>query len=148
MENRSQNAQRVGCFRVIEISMSPRDRSRISSMTKQPEQVCERSNARTRQGKIGIAFIHIYSSTISPLEPRRRGACRRSPDQLGHASLATTGIYLKASPIHGERRYMRSRLPNFFQERNPENSSKLHIHTYENFKYLLLLSIFHTISRR
>jgi integrase/recombinase XerD len=34
-------------------------------------------------------------------------------DQLGHASLATTGIYLKASPNHRREAYMRSKLPNF-----------------------------------
>jgi integrase/recombinase XerD len=34
-------------------------------------------------------------------------------DQLGHVSLATTGIYLKASPNHRREAYMRSRLPNF-----------------------------------
>jgi integrase len=34
-------------------------------------------------------------------------------DQLGHASLATTGIYLKASPKHRREAYMRSRLPSF-----------------------------------
>jgi integrase len=34
-------------------------------------------------------------------------------DQLGHASLATTGIYLKASPNHRRETYMRSRLSNF-----------------------------------
>lgn len=33
-------------------------------------------------------------------------------DQLGHASLATTGIYLKASPNHRREAYMRSRLSN------------------------------------
>jgi integrase/recombinase XerD len=34
-------------------------------------------------------------------------------DQLGHVSLATTGIYLKASPNHRREAYMRSMLPNF-----------------------------------
>jgi integrase/recombinase XerD len=34
-------------------------------------------------------------------------------DQLGHASLATTGIYLKASPNHRREAYMRSKLPVF-----------------------------------
>jgi integrase/recombinase XerD len=34
-------------------------------------------------------------------------------DQLGHASLATTGIYLKASPNHRREAYMRSKLPSF-----------------------------------
>jgi integrase/recombinase XerD len=34
-------------------------------------------------------------------------------DQLGHASLATTGIYLKASPNHRREAYMRSRLSSF-----------------------------------
>lgn len=34
-------------------------------------------------------------------------------DQLGHASLATTGIYLKASPKHRREAYMRSKLPIF-----------------------------------
>jgi len=34
-------------------------------------------------------------------------------DQLGHASLATTGIYLKASPNHRRDAYMRSNLSNF-----------------------------------
>ena len=33
-------------------------------------------------------------------------------DQLGHASLATTGIYLKASPNHRREAYMRSKLSN------------------------------------
>jgi integrase/recombinase XerD len=32
-------------------------------------------------------------------------------DQLGHVSLATTGIYLKASPNHRREAYMRSKLP-------------------------------------
>jgi integrase/recombinase XerD len=34
-------------------------------------------------------------------------------DQLGHASLATTGVYLKVSPNHRREAYMRSRLPGF-----------------------------------
>ena len=34
-------------------------------------------------------------------------------DQLGHASLATTGIYLKVSPNHRREAYMRSKLPGF-----------------------------------
>jgi integrase/recombinase XerD len=34
-------------------------------------------------------------------------------DQLGHASLATTGIYLKASPNHRRESYLRSSLSNF-----------------------------------
>lgn len=34
-------------------------------------------------------------------------------DQLGHASLATTGIYLKASPKHRRETYMRSSLSDF-----------------------------------
>ncbi len=34
-------------------------------------------------------------------------------DQLGHASLATTGIYLKASPNHRREAYMRSKLSSF-----------------------------------
>ena len=34
-------------------------------------------------------------------------------DQLGHASLATTGIYLKASPNHRREAYMRSGLSSF-----------------------------------
>jgi integrase len=34
-------------------------------------------------------------------------------DQLGHASLATTGIYLKVSPKHRREAYMRSKLPSF-----------------------------------
>jgi integrase/recombinase XerD len=34
-------------------------------------------------------------------------------DQLGHASLATTGIYLKASPNHRREAYMRSGMANF-----------------------------------
>jgi integrase len=33
-------------------------------------------------------------------------------DQLGHASMATTGIYLKVSPNHRTEAYMRSKLPN------------------------------------
>jgi integrase/recombinase XerD len=37
-------------------------------------------------------------------------------DQLGHVSLATTGIYLKASPNHRLEAYMRSRLPKFLAE--------------------------------
>ncbi len=40
-------------------------------------------------------------------------------DQLGHASLATTGIYLKASPNHRREAYMRSRLSNFLAEETP-----------------------------
>ena len=34
-------------------------------------------------------------------------------DQLGHASLATTGIYLKVSPKHRREAYLRSSLSNF-----------------------------------
>jgi integrase/recombinase XerD len=34
-------------------------------------------------------------------------------DQLGHVSLATTGIYLKASPNHRREAYLRSGLSNF-----------------------------------
>jgi integrase/recombinase XerD len=37
-------------------------------------------------------------------------------DQLGHASLATTGIYLKASPNHRREAYMRSKLSNILAE--------------------------------
>jgi integrase len=40
-------------------------------------------------------------------------------DQLGHASLATTGIYLKASPNHRREAYMRSRLPSFLAGEKP-----------------------------
>ena len=40
-------------------------------------------------------------------------------DQLGHASLATTGIYLKASPNHRRETYMRSRLSNFLAGEKP-----------------------------
>jgi integrase len=36
-------------------------------------------------------------------------------DQLGHASLATTGIYLKASPNHRRDAYMRSGLSNWMK---------------------------------
>jgi integrase len=36
-------------------------------------------------------------------------------DQLGHASLATTGIYLKVSPKHRREAYMRSKLSNFLE---------------------------------
>jgi integrase len=34
-------------------------------------------------------------------------------DQLGHASLATTSIYLKAQPNHRRDAYMRSKMPSF-----------------------------------
>jgi len=40
-------------------------------------------------------------------------------DQLGHASLATTGIYLKVSPNHRREAYMRSRLPGFLAGEKP-----------------------------
>jgi integrase/recombinase XerD len=40
-------------------------------------------------------------------------------DQLGHASLATTGIYLKASPNHRREAYMRSNLSNFLAGAKP-----------------------------
>lgn len=40
-------------------------------------------------------------------------------DQLGHASLATTGIYLKASPNHRREAYMRSGMANFLAEEKP-----------------------------
>ena len=40
-------------------------------------------------------------------------------DQLGHASLATTGIYLKASPNHRREAYMRSRLSSFLGGEKP-----------------------------
>jgi integrase/recombinase XerD len=40
-------------------------------------------------------------------------------DQLGHASLATTGIYLKASPNHRRETYIRSRLSNFLAGEKP-----------------------------
>jgi integrase len=40
-------------------------------------------------------------------------------DQLGHASLATTGIYLKASPNHRREAYMRSRLSNCLAGETP-----------------------------
>jgi integrase/recombinase XerD len=40
-------------------------------------------------------------------------------DQLGHASLATTGIYLKASPNHRREAYMRSKLPGFLAGEKP-----------------------------
>jgi integrase/recombinase XerD len=39
-------------------------------------------------------------------------------DQLGHASLATTGIYLKVSPNHRREAYMRSKLPGFLNGRH------------------------------
>jgi len=41
-------------------------------------------------------------------------------DQLGHASLATTGIYLKASPNHRREAYMRSKLSNLLEGKRPE----------------------------
>ncbi len=40
-------------------------------------------------------------------------------DQLGHASLATTGVYLKASPKHRREAYMRSKLSNFLAGEKP-----------------------------
>jgi integrase/recombinase XerD len=40
-------------------------------------------------------------------------------DQLGHASLTTTGIYLKASPNHRRETYMRSRLSSFLGGEKP-----------------------------
>lgn len=40
-------------------------------------------------------------------------------DQLGHTSLATTGIYLKASPNHRREAYMRSGMANFFAGEKP-----------------------------
>jgi integrase len=40
-------------------------------------------------------------------------------EQLGHASLATTGIYLKASPNHRREAYMRSKLPSFLAGDKP-----------------------------
>ena len=40
-------------------------------------------------------------------------------DQLGHASLATTGIYLKASPNHRREAYIRSGLSNLLAEKTP-----------------------------
>jgi integrase len=40
-------------------------------------------------------------------------------DQLGHVSLATTGIYLKASPNHRREAYMRSKLSGFLAEEKP-----------------------------
>jgi integrase len=40
-------------------------------------------------------------------------------DQLGHASLATTGIYLKVSPNHRREAYMRSKLPGFLAGEMP-----------------------------
>lgn len=40
-------------------------------------------------------------------------------DQLGHASLATTGIYLKVSPKHRREAYMRSNLSRFLTEGMP-----------------------------
>jgi integrase/recombinase XerD len=39
-------------------------------------------------------------------------------DQLGHASLATTGMYLKVSPNHRREAYMRSKLPRFLSGEN------------------------------
>ncbi|MGA9098049.1 MAG: tyrosine-type recombinase/integrase [Methanotrichaceae archaeon] len=40
-------------------------------------------------------------------------------DQLGHVSLETTGIYLKASPNHRREAYMRSGLLNVFAVKKP-----------------------------
>jgi len=40
-------------------------------------------------------------------------------DQLGHASLATTGIYLKVSPKHRREAYMRSKLSNLLAGEMP-----------------------------
>jgi integrase len=40
-------------------------------------------------------------------------------DQLGHASLATTGIYLKVSPNHRREAYMRSKLSGFLAGEKP-----------------------------
>ena len=40
-------------------------------------------------------------------------------DQLVHASLATTGIYLKVSPNHRREAYMRSKLPGFLAGDKP-----------------------------
>lgn len=44
-------------------------------------------------------------------------------DQLGHASLATTGIYLKVSPNHRRGAYMRSKLPGFLAGEEPQNQA-------------------------
>jgi integrase len=43
-------------------------------------------------------------------------------DQLGHASLATTGVYLKASPNHRREAYMRSNLSNLLEGEKSEKS--------------------------
>lgn len=43
-------------------------------------------------------------------------------DQLGHASLATTGVYLKASPNHRREAYMRSKLSVFLWESRTDNN--------------------------
>jgi len=40
-------------------------------------------------------------------------------DQLGHASLATTGVYLKVSPNHRREAYMRSKFPEFLTGDKP-----------------------------
>jgi integrase/recombinase XerD len=40
-------------------------------------------------------------------------------DQLGHASLATTGIYLKVSPNHRREAYMKSGLSSFLTKKKP-----------------------------
>jgi len=43
------------------------------------------------------------------------------PDQIGHTSLATMGIYLKVGPNHRREAYMRSKLSNLLEGENPKN---------------------------
>ena len=55
-------------------------------------------------------------------------------DQLGHASLATTSVYLKVSPNHRRTAYMRSKLPSFLAG---EKLKKIgHQYTYTRYEKL------------
>jgi integrase/recombinase XerD len=83
-----------------------------------PEPTCKRSNARIRQERIGI-HPHLLRHSFAVWSFDSGVPVGDLQGQLGHASLATTGIYLKASPNHRRDAYMRSRLPSFLAGEMP-----------------------------
>jgi integrase len=96
--------------------ISPRDKSKIFLMASPRELAYRRSNTRTRQEKTGIASNpHLLRHSFAIWSLDGGVPVGDLQDQLGHASLATTGIYLKASPNHRREAYMRSKLSNLLE---------------------------------
>jgi integrase len=100
-----------GCSRAIVMGISPHDRSKTFSMPLRPELACRRSNARIKAGKNRHrVHPHLLRHSFAVWSLDSGVPVGDLQDQLGHASLATTGIYLKVSPNHRRESYLRSSL--------------------------------------